>query len=180
MGILEFLGINEPTRDSSENGVESIRQISRKLEEMDVERARYLAAFAYMLGRVAHADLEISDEEGAKMESILMEKASLPHDQAVMILEIAKQQNRLFGHVENFLVTREFNTVASRRQKLDLLDCLFAVCAADRSISTVEDREIRQIASELLLEHREFIQTRSRYRDSLDFLKSSTEQSESE
>ena len=173
MSLLKFLGLvsNQDDRSSSSSDVNSIRRISRELEQMEPERARYLAAFAYLLGRVAHADLDVSDEETRAMEEIVRSKSELPEAQAVLIIEIAKQQNRLFGHVENFLVTREFDNLADQKQKLGLLDCLFAVSAADESVSTVEDREIRQIASELRLGHRDFIRVRSRYREFLDVLK---------
>lgn len=170
MGILDFLGFKEP--DSEDSGdVESIRKISAELAAMPRERARFLAAFAYLLGRVAHADRKISGEESEEMERILIEHGHLSRDQAVMTAEIAKSQNRLFGHVDNFLVAKEFAEITEKEQRKDLLDCLFAVCAADDSISSTEDREIRQIASELLIEHHEFIEIRSRYRDYLEVLK---------
>jgi uncharacterized tellurite resistance protein B-like protein len=173
MSLLRFLGLSPDTDSGSqpEQDVESIRKISQQLDEMEPARARYVAAFAYLLGRVAHADKDISVDEAEEMERIVMEKGHLPRDHAVMIVEIAKRQNRLFGHVENFLVTREFNQLASREQRMELLDCLFAVSSSDDSVSNIEDREIRQIASELILDHRDFITVRSRYRDYLDFLK---------
>lgn len=173
MGLLDFLGMGKSGESSrqEQSDADSIRRIARQLEEMDPRQARYLAAFAYLLGRVANADMEISNEEAGHMEQIVIEKGHLSRDQAVMTVEIARRQNQLFGHVENFLVTREFNELADREQKLELLDCLFSVCAVDRSISNIEDREIRQIAGELLLEHRDFIDVRSRYRDSLAVLK---------
>ena len=65
-------------------------------------------------------------------------------------------------------MTREFRRIASREEMLQLLDCLFALSAAQDSISVVEDNAIRQIASELNLEHHEVIQVRSRYRDQLE------------
>ncbi|HUV13802.1 MAG TPA: TerB family tellurite resistance protein [Acidobacteriota bacterium] len=175
MSILRFLGLSsdQETEGQQNQDVESIRKISQQLAEMEPQRARYVAAFAYLLGRVAHADRDISQDEDQEMERIVMEKGHLPKEQAVMIVEIAKRQNQLFGHVENFLVTREFNHLASREMKMDLLNCLFAVSSSDESVSTVEDREIRQITSELLLEHSDFIETRSKYRGFLDVLKDS-------
>ena len=89
----------------------------------------------------------------------------------MIVVQMAKSQNLLFGGTENYLVTRELNRIASREQKLALVDCLFAVSAADRSISTVEDNAIRQICAELRLEHRDFIDVRSRYREHLAVLK---------
>jgi len=175
MSILDTLGLR-PARNgkrANDPGAESVRKISRELEDLEPERARYLAAFAYLLGRVAYADREVSSHEAEMMEKVLIERGGIPSDQAVLIIEIARQQNRLFGHVDNFLVAREFNELASREQKMDLLACLYAISSSDKSISNVEDSEIRQIAGELLLEHRDFIAVRSAFRNHLDILKES-------
>jgi len=173
MSILEFLGLTAAKQEKSASldEVESVRKISKQLDQLEPERARYIAAFAYLLGRVANADLKISEVEALEMERIIMEKGHLPREQAVMVVEIAKRQNLLFGHVDNFLVAREFNQLSTKEQKLDLLDCLFAVSSSDDSVSSREDSEIRQIASELLLEHRDFINVRSRYRKHLGVFK---------
>ncbi len=173
MSILEMLGLasGKAERNSTINETESIRKISRQLEDMEPVKARFLAAFAYLLGRVAYADRNVSPEEAGMMEKILVEKGHLSEEQAVLIIEIARQQNRMLGHVDNFLVTREFNELASREQKKDLLACLFAISAADKSISVTEDAEIRQIAGELMLEHNDFISARSAFRDHLEILK---------
>lgn len=178
MSILESLGF---TRGSgagavSETGAETIRKIARSLEELGPERARYVAAFAYLLSRVAHADLQISDEETATMERIVMERGGLPEEQAVLVVQMAKTQSLLFAGTENFLVTREFNRMANREQKLALLDCLFAVAAAHGGIATVEDNEIRAISKELQLRHADFIDVRQRYKDQLNVLRRPGEQ----
>ncbi len=172
MSLLRFLGLTGSSQQNEEQaGVESLRRISKELDQLDPEKARYLAAFAYLLGRVAHADMKVTPEQTDAMEKIVMKKGDLPRKQAALVVEIAKRQNQLFGHVENFLVTREFRRIANRDQKLLLLDCLFAVSSSDKLISALENREIRQIASELKLEHRDFIAVRSRYRDHLAVLK---------
>ncbi len=105
------------------------------------------------------------------MERVVMEHGELSEEQALIVVQMAKSQNLLFGGTENFLVTREMCRIATRAQKLALLDCLFAVSAADESISTAEDSVIRQIATELLLEHADFIGVRSRFREHLAVLK---------
>ena len=91
--------------------------------------------------------------------------------QAVLVVEIAKSQNRLFGGTENFLVTREFAEISTPDQRQELLDCLFAVSAADDSISIVEEEQVRQIATELGFSHAEYIAARSAYSDKRDVLK---------
>jgi uncharacterized tellurite resistance protein B-like protein len=151
--------------------VEAVRRIARELEAMEPDRARYVAAFAYLLSRVANADLSVSEEETAKMQRIVQTLGHLPPDQAALVVEIAKGQNRLFGGTENFLVTRELRDLATREQCLELLDCLFAVSAADESISGAEETQIRQIASELGFTHAELVQARSAYNDKREILK---------
>src|SRR5687767_5473729 len=42
---------------------DSVRKIVESLDHMDPAKAGFVAAFAYMLGRVAYADQEISDQE---------------------------------------------------------------------------------------------------------------------
>lgn len=171
MSILKFLGL-EPASEPQTTGVtETVRRIVGELEAMDEHQARYIAAFAYILGRVAHADLDISDRETRKMEEIVRRLGHLPDAQAVLVVQIAKGQNRLFGGTENFLVTREFVELSNADQRQELLDCLFAVSAADASISGAEEAEIRQIASELGFSHREYVNARSLYAEHREVLK---------
>ncbi len=162
MSILGWLK-NSSQTSAPGGDTDSVRRIVRELEAMDGERARYLAAFAYILGRVAHADLDISEAETRAMEEIVQRLGGLPEEQAILVVQIAKSQNRLLGGTENFLVTREFKDISSVEERRQLLDCLFAVSAADESISSAEEAQVRQIASELGFTHRETIEARSAY-----------------
>ncbi|MBI4443073.1 MAG: TerB family tellurite resistance protein [Acidobacteria bacterium] len=178
MSIGNLLGWgNEPQSASGRKAkrssaeTETVRKIVHALDQLEPDRARQMAAFAYLLGRVAHADQHVSEEETREMERIVIEHGDLPEEQAILVVQMAKTQNLLFGGTENFLVTREFSKITSREQKLALLDCLYAVCSADRSISTIEDNEIRKISRELLLSHDDFIAVRMNYRDHLAVLK---------
>jgi len=171
MSILKFLGIKG--EDSLPDGPETqtVRKIAGELDRLEPEKARYLAGFAYILSRVAHSDLNVSEEEVRTMERILIRIGGLSPEQAVMVVQLAKTQTLMFGATEDYLVTREFDRSATREQKLALLECLFAVSASDRTISLTEDRAIRQIASELRLDHADFIRIRSTFRDHLAILK---------
>ena len=169
--ILKALGLGTTTETAPERSTETVRKIVSELEAMEPARARYVAAFAYILGRVAHADLDISEHETHKMEEIVHGLGHLPEDQSVLVVQIAKSQNRLFGGTENFLVTREFVEISSLEQRQELLDCLFAISAADRSISGVEEAQIRQIASELGFSHSDYVAARSVYNEHREVLK---------
>jgi len=173
MSILKFLGLNidQTRRDTASAETETVRKIVQKLEQLPEQQARYIAAFAYLLSRAARADLQIGADETAVMERIIMEQGGLPEELAVVVVQMAKTQNQLFGGTENYLVTREFERIANREQKLALLECLFAVTAADENISTEEDNVISQISSELRLSHDDFITARSHFRKYLAVLK---------
>jgi len=172
MSILKFLGwAAQETTEEAAADTETVRKIVESLDDLPAERALYVAAFAYMLARVAHADLDISGDETNAMEGIVMEWGGLPEAQAILVVQMAKTQSLLFGGTEHYLVAKEFNRLATREQKLELLKCLFAVGAADDSISTTEDHVVRQIADELDLEHSEFIAVRGNFRDKLAVFK---------
>ena len=171
MSIWRFLGLQVSALEQ-ESGVakpetETVRKIVEALDALDPNQARYMAAYAFLLGRVANADHHISAEETQQMERIVMQQGGLPEEQAVLVVHMAKTQNQLFGGTENFLVAREFAKIANRDQKICVLRSLFAVSAADSSISTAEDNQISQIARELGLSHDEFIAVRLEHRDDL-------------
>ncbi len=170
MSIFSLFKLNLDKNQKSSPETETVRNIVQALDRLEPQRAKFIAGFAYLLGRVARADLTISLEETQIMERILRERGGLPEEQAIIVVQMAKTQNILFGSTENFLVSREFNATATHDEKLALLDCLFAVAAADNSVSTIEDNEISQIADELRVEHRDFISVRSKYRDQLAVL----------
>ncbi len=160
MSILEWFRAVRSTASSDRGDTDTVRRIVAELETLDPQRARFLAAFAYVLSRVAGADLHISELETAKMLDLIKRVGQLPEAQAILVVEIAKTQNRLFGGTEDFLVTREFARIASDRERRDLLDCLFAVSAADARISAEEEAQISQIAKELGFSHDEFVRIR--------------------
>ena len=159
--------------DSGRDETETVRKIVRQLDNLEPERARFIAAFAYILSRVARADMNISDVETREIENQVVRLSGLPAEQAILVVQISKTQATLFGGTENFLVTQEFNAMADVGQKLALLDCLFAVAAADQVISSVEEREIRLINDELQLTHDQFISARLKFRPYLAVLKDS-------
>ena len=144
--LRSWLGVDAPERAQD---LAPLRETLDALDHMEPARARFLAAFAYLLGRVAHADQHVSPEETRAMEALVRQEGHLSEDQAMVVTQLAKTSNLLFGGTANFLVAREFTDMASYEQKLDLMRCLFAVSATDESISLAEEGEIHKIAKEL-------------------------------
>jgi len=149
----------------------TVRRIARELDALPATEARFLAAFAYVLARVARADLEISGEEMDTMVKLVREYSTLSEAQALLVVQMAKTQATALAGTENYLVTRQFKEMSNRAQRVDLLRCLFAVAAADNNISVVESTEITQIGQELGFSSQEIASVRAAYRDQLSVLK---------
>jgi uncharacterized tellurite resistance protein B-like protein len=174
VSLLRFLGLErEAPPAGPEAETATVRRIAAQLERLDPAVARRLAAFAYVLARVAHADLSFGEEETETMQRLVRETTELAHEEVELVVEIAKSQARLLGGTEDYVVTREFRRVSSRDERLKLLDCLFAVAAADGTISADESNEIMSIGEELGFTRTEVIAVRTRYREHLSELRSS-------
>ncbi len=172
MSLLRFLGLGPGVSRSAAAGeTETVRRVVAALERLAPDTARYVARFAYVLGRVAGADRGVSPEETRAMERLVTERSGLDEAQAVLVVQIAKSQHALLGGTEDYLVTREFAAAATREQKLALLDCCMALAAVDADVSGPEDDVVRGISRELGLSHADFIAARSAYRDYLAVLK---------
>lgn len=162
--LRSWLGVGSQSADEPQG---ALRELLDALDRLEPARARHLAQFAYLLGRIAHADQQVSPEETRTMERLIEHEGQIPADQAMLVVGLAKTSNLMFGGTDNFLVAREFAEQATREQKLALLRCLFAVSAVEGNISIAEEREIQRIARELRLEHADLLTLRLQYRQHL-------------
>ena len=134
---------------SSSSGSDSVALIAQKLESLDEQTAHFLASFAYVLARVAAADLDVDAAEEAAMHRILLASTELDDEQVRLVVEIAREQAAEEGGTENYLATREFREHSSREQRVRLLRSLLQVAAADGHVSEIESNEISSIAEEI-------------------------------
>jgi len=172
MSIFDWLKKSTAQRPAVEESFSTaVRDIAQRLSGLDPDRARWVAAFAMVLARAARADLDISSEELREMKKIVHEIGGLPEDQAALVAEMAAHRNDLLGVTEDYLSTREFKEVAADGDTERLLHCLFAITAADDSISLVEEEEVRQVANELGVDHSEFTSIRAAYREKREVLR---------
>ena len=136
----------------SSSDTETVRRIAAQLDALPVDRARYLAAFAYILTRAAAADMDISDLEARAIEQLVAEYGKLPEAQAVLVTQIARNQSLLYGSTEDYLVTRQFRDLSAAEERLALLRCCYLVGAVDDTITAEESDTLQEIAKELDIE----------------------------
>ena len=174
MGLLRFLGIGaERTPASREPESETVRRIASQLDRLPRQQAQYLATFAYVLARLAHADLEIDPAETAAMERAVRELAELSDAESALAVQIAQNQAQNLGGTQDYLITRQFRQISTPEQRGQLLGCLYAVAAADGTISGEESAEIAKIGEELGFTRAEVNSLRAQYRDKISALRKS-------
>jgi uncharacterized tellurite resistance protein B-like protein len=159
--LRSWLGLD---RSTDREPLDALRELLEALDRLEPARARYLAQFAYLLGRVAHADQHVTPGETELMERLVREEGGLAPDQAVLVVGLAKTGNRLFGGTENFIVAREFAEAATDEQKMAVMRCLFALSAVEGRISIEEEREIQRVGRELRIESQDLLRLRLEYR----------------
>lgn len=169
VSLLKALGIHGDRPPEKKGEVHD--RIHAELPRLGEERVEYLAAFAGLLARAAFGDLEISSEEEAAMERCLRENTGLSEKDAELVAHIARNAAEAMGGVEDYLLTRACNERATPQEKEVLLSCMYTVAAADGTVSSAEDEEIKQIGAALMIPHARVMDVRSEHREQLEILR---------
>jgi uncharacterized tellurite resistance protein B-like protein len=165
--FLSALGLHGPT-DAAPQSL--LGRLQKALADGGAARLEYLAAFAGQLARVAVAEGGISAAEATAMAAQLRAAGNLSDTDAALIADMLRQERDGLAAISAQELTRAINAGATPEEKQALLDCLYAVAAADHLVSDVEEQEIRRVAEAILIPHRVLMDIRSRYRDRLEAL----------
>jgi uncharacterized tellurite resistance protein B-like protein len=170
MSLLRFLGLGNDAADRNAEP-ESLIEIGKLLEALPPEEARLAAAFAYLLARVAGADLRIEETERASIAERLETFGEMSAEQSRLLADTAVRAAELHGASDDHLVARAFRDMTDHGERLRLLKCLYAVAAADETLSTVEDNEIFEVATAIGASRSDVISVRSGWKDYLGTMK---------
>jgi len=154
-----------PSHAGSVAEVEMVRGIIARINDLPLERARFVACAAYVIARAASADAAVSDAASHYMEQVLVDQTGLDAAEAALVVETAKLQALSTGGTDDYLVTREFRDVSTTEQRLDILRACFAVAAIDGTIDAAESFTIDEIALELDLEPPALARLRGEFAD---------------
>jgi uncharacterized tellurite resistance protein B-like protein len=170
--LRRLLGVDGPRAATPPAPAGPVGAIVAALRDLPAERARFVAAFAMVLARGARSDLRVSEDEARVMTEVVAEVGGLELPQAALVVAMATHASELAGASADYVATRELAAVATPDERRRVVECLFAVAAADDSVTLVEEEEIRQVASELGLDHRAYTAARARVRDQREVLRS--------
>lgn len=150
-----------------------MRRLQAQLVRLGPERLEYLAGFAGELARVADVDEGMSPAEAAVIRTQLTAHG-LTTAEAGVVIDLLRHEIEVLHSLQHHVLNRAVNRHASASEKETLIDCLYAVAAADHMVSDVEEREIRRIADALLVPHSVLMRVRGRYRDRIEGLQALT------
>lgn len=138
--------------------------VRRRLElgeaELSIQDAdlRLLCLAGGLMARVAHVDLEVTEDEISAIVAALQKGWQLDRDAAAFVAEVAVSE--VGPNLDYYRLTREFFESTEEQERVEFLEVLFGVANADGRVSNEETEEIRAIANGLLLTHKQFIEAK--------------------
>lgn len=140
-----------------------ISQREQAADAVDEDRALQLATAALLM-EVASADYEISASERDTVRRLVEENYGVTADEAAEIAARAEQDS---NHVTSlYPFTRMIMDECSMEDRVEIVNMLWQVTAADGIIDAHETHLVRKIAELLYVPHSEFIRTRLQHDDS--------------
>ena len=171
MDFRKFFGLEKNDEKTEKRLGTLFSSVQMILENHSEQESMLITGYAGLLGRVAYADMDISDVEIDKIREILSSKMRLDKKHIDLIIDLIVEHRVQLFSVEEHHYHRLINEICTKDQKIHLLRALFSVAAADDSISSEEDTILRNISKGLLLSHKEHIGVRLKFRQYLDILK---------
>ena len=170
MSLLRFLGLtgHEAGRDATPS---SLIELEDELGSLPPDESRFVSAFAYLLARIAGADLRTHQVEQNEIARHIEGFAAISAEHAEILAKSAVRVAEDNGSTDDHLVARAFRDMTDAAERIRLMRCLYAVAAADDSISTQEDNEIFEVGRAIGVPREDIVALRSEFRQYLGTLK---------
>ena len=136
----------------------------------DEDSVRIVTAIAGLLAGVAYADRELSPAEAARIRSELERVHWLDQRGVETICDALRAH--VVHHATTLAprYTRELRELADRELRLEVLDVLVDIAAADGKITHDEVSTLRRTATALGLSQDDYNRVQARHKDKLSFL----------
>jgi len=141
---------------SSHSGVVS------KLTE---EKLYFICLVGTLMASIAHVDNRLDPEEKKALKTCLAAQFELKGKELALLFEVVEEQGRKDFDFHEVLT--EINRLTSYNERLQFMECLFAVATADGDLAHEETEEIRRITKAMRIPHNTFIQAKVRARKNM-------------
>lgn len=158
-------------RDSEANAPELSEQllaiVGAQLPEADPATVRIVAAISGLLACVAFSDRELHDAERKHLREVLGRVHGMRAEGAEAICGLLERHLTQFTVVNPHSYTRGLRELADREMRLEVLDVLVDIGAADGELSFQETQMLRRLTGALGLDQSDYNTTQARHRDRL-------------
>jgi uncharacterized tellurite resistance protein B-like protein len=137
----------------------------------DAEGARIVAAIAGLLGTVAYADRQYAAVEEQRIRQELARVHGLTAAGVEAICAVLREHIVEISTVEAPVYARELLDLADRDLRLEVLDALVDLAAADDEITVAETNVLRLTATALGLTQQDYNAAQARHVDKLKVLR---------
>lgn len=145
--------------------------VKTALSDGDDVHARIVASVAALLVCVAYADMEYAPEEEGVLKATLERVHGLDAAGVDAILVVLRAHTVTIASGEASSYARELLELTDEEFRLDLLDVLVDVAAADERITVAETNMLRSVARHLGLSQQHYNDSQARHRSMLSVLK---------
>jgi uncharacterized tellurite resistance protein B-like protein len=123
--------------------------------DLPEDTLRTLCLAGGVMAQIAHVNPDVGDAEVSTMVDALQTHWHLTPQQAAFVVDVAISETASL--LDRYRLAREFAGACRHQERVEFLDVLFALAAADGMATYEEVEEIRQVARSLKLSHKEFI-----------------------
>lgn len=122
-------------------------------------------ATAALLVEMMQQDHRVQAAEKKAVKEVLQAKFELDDDETRELLSLAQQEAEVAVDYHQFtsLIARE----CSQEQKIRMIEYLWTIAYADKSLDPLEEHMIRRIADLIYVSHRDFIKTKHKVQKSV-------------
>lgn len=142
-------------------------EVRTVLRDADTETVRVVTAIAGLLGAVAYADRDYSAEEEALVRSELSRIQGMTQEGVEAICRLLREHIVEVATVQTPRYCRALVELADRELRLEILQLLVDVAAADGTIRQSETNLVRGLAVALGLDQDDYNAAQAKHRDRL-------------
>ena len=132
-------------------------------QKIDIENDNvyFICLFGALLASVAQIDDHFDEEERKTLRKILKDRFEFSAKQQKLVFEVIEEQAK-HGFDFHEVVT-EFNNRVSYKDRVNAVDCFWAIAVADGEISHEENEEVRRITKAMHIPHQIFKESKKKY-----------------
>jgi uncharacterized tellurite resistance protein B-like protein len=132
---------------------------------LDDDQLYFICLLGTLLASVGHADDNFDANEKKALNQQLKDRYSFDKNELSILFEIIEEQAK--QGIDKHDIVTEFNRIVSYNDRLNTVDCFFAIAAADGDISHDEMEAIRDITKTMRIPHKAFITSKLKFLNKL-------------